>query len=141
MRDTTLSGQTIQFVTASTPQTIGRARIIGRSSACPALFVDSTPSAFYDAQVVSGALEEGLPALALASVTAPLTLNDSLFSTDLDGDGQMDTFHWCTSAEGIHLTLWNGAPASGRREWHRYVYVGYDLDPTCTEAESRPDAR
>jgi hypothetical protein len=140
MRDSTLTGQTIHFVTASTPPIIGRARIVGRSTACAALFADSTGSAFYDAELVSGTLDEGMPALALASVTAPLAVSDTRFSSDLDGDGQTDTFHWCTSAEGIHLTLWNGLPATGRREWHRYVYVGYDLDPTCTEAESRPDA-
>ncbi len=41
----------------------------------------------------------------------------------------------CASSEGLHLTLWDGAPLSGRRVWHRYFYLGYDVEPDCTEAD------
>ena len=41
------------------------------------------------------------------------------------------TFRVCASNEGIHLTAWRGT----RRVWHQYHYVGYNLEPTCTDDE------
>jgi hypothetical protein len=37
----------------------------------------------------------------------------------------------CAAGEGIHLTAWRGS----KRVWHEYFYLGYDLEPDCTEAE------
>lgn len=42
----------------------------------------------------------------------------------------------CASADGIHVTAWNGTA----RVWHGYAYLGQDLDPTCTPAETAEDA-
>jgi hypothetical protein len=138
--DTALAAQRVQFVAAATPQTAGTARVDSLADACRPLLGDDAGRAYYDATVLTGALEEGLPALALARITKPLALGDSGLAMDLDGDGRTDAFHSCTSAEGVHLTMWDGAPPAGRREWHRYVYLGYDLDPTCTEPETKPEA-
>ena len=55
--------------------------------------------------------------------------------TDLDGDGQREFFRSCTSIEGVHITVWSGAPLTGQRRWHAYHYVGYDMVPSCTAAE------
>jgi hypothetical protein len=139
VRDTSLAGQTVQFVAASMPQTVGRAQLSARASSCGALFQDTTDFAYYGATIVNGTLDEGLPAVALARVSRPLTLADSVVALDIDGDGKVDTVRSCTSTEGVHLTVWDGAPATGRREWHRYVYLGYDLEPTCTDPETKPD--
>jgi hypothetical protein len=138
--DSTLAAQPIQFVTASMPQTIGRAQLTAKSVACKTLFSDTSTvaSTYYDAQIVGGTLDEGLPAMAVAVVTAPLTMKDSTVTADLDGDGKADVFRSCTSADGAHLTLWDGVPPNGRREWHRYVYLGYDLEATCSDAETKP---
>lgn len=43
------------------------------------------------------------------------------------------TLRSCTSSEGVHLTAWQGR----RRVWHTYVYLGYDVEPTCESAETR----
>lgn len=37
----------------------------------------------------------------------------------------------CTSHEGLHFTLWAGEPLKSTRLWHRYYYLGYDVEPTC----------
>lgn len=39
----------------------------------------------------------------------------------------------CASGEGIHLTAWRGS----KRVWHEYFYVGFDLEPDCTEPETQ----
>jgi hypothetical protein len=139
LRDTSLAGQTVQFVAASMPQTVGRAQLSARASSCGALFQDTTGFAYYGATIVTGTLDEGLPAIAFARTSPPLTVADSVVALDIDGDGKVDTVRSCTSAEGVHLTVWDGAPPTGRREWHRYVYLGYDLEPTCTDPETKPD--
>jgi len=37
----------------------------------------------------------------------------------------------CTSSEGVHLTLWAGEALRSERLWHKYYYLGYDVEPTC----------
>lgn len=139
LRDTSVAGQTVVFVTASMPQTVGRAQLSAKTPGCATLFQDTTGLTYYGATIVDGTLDEGLPAIALARVAKPLTVADSTVALDIDGDGRVDTVRSCTSSEGVHLTVWDGAPPSGRREWHRYVYLGYDLEPTCTDPETKPD--
>ena len=44
------------------------------------------------------------------------------------------TFRMCSSSEGLHFTTWRG----GRRTWNQYWYLGYDVEPDCTEQEGAP---
>jgi len=41
-------------------------------------------------------------------------------------------FRVCTSNEGMHMTAWSGKPLTGKRVWHAYHYLGYDVEPNCT---------
>ncbi len=41
----------------------------------------------------------------------------------------------CASAEGLHFTAWTGKPLQSRRSWAAYVYLGYDIEPTCDGAD------
>jgi hypothetical protein len=67
--------------------------------------------------------------------TSTFQVINGLVVADLDGDGQREFFRSCTSVEGVHLTVWSGAPLTGQRRWHAYHYVGYDMVPSCTAAE------
>ncbi len=46
--------------------------------------------------------------------------------------GKPLSFRVCTSNEGMHLTAWSGKPLSGKRVWHAYHSLGYDVEPNCT---------
>jgi hypothetical protein len=62
---------------------------------------------------------------------------------DLDGDGIVESFRACLSSEGLHLTVWSGLPLEGERRWHRYHYLGFELDPSaqdCTKADYEVEA-
>lgn len=48
----------------------------------------------------------------------------------IGGDGRI-TARMCASIEGLHLTAWS----DNRRLWHEYFYLGYDVEPDCTEEE------
>jgi len=50
-------------------------------------------------------------------------------------------FLGCTSSEGLHLSAWPSASISGHPFWHGYVYLGYDVEPTCSDAGMREAAR
>ena len=53
-----------------------------------------------------------------------------------EGADQTLTVSSCTSTEGLHLAVWLGRPVKGERLWHQYWYLGYDLEPTCTNEEA-----
>ena len=55
---------------------------------------------------------------------------------DVDGDRHDEFFRSCTSAEGVHFTIWTDAALTGSRRWHQYQPLGYDVSPTCTPAET-----
>jgi len=57
-------------------------------------------------------------------------------AADVDGDGREEFLRACTSREGVHFTVWHNAAMTGARVWHRYHYLGYDVDPTCTPRET-----
>jgi len=52
---------------------------------------------------------------------------------DLDGDGRAELLKACPGSEGIHVTAWQG----NKRVWHSYMYLGIDIQPACSAAETR----
>lgn len=50
------------------------------------------------------------------------------------GEREPYTFRVCASAEGLHFTAWQGR----RRVWHEYYYLGYDVEPNCSDEEVGP---
>lgn len=71
------------------------------------------------------------PAIAVVSPARPVSVRRGVASVDLDGDGRAEFFRACTSSEGNHLTVWSGRPLVGKRVWHSYYYLGYDVVPNC----------
>jgi len=75
--------------------------------------------------------------LAIAVPGAPAAIEDGKVVMELDGKPPRESFRVCPSMEGLHYTIWSGPPLTGTRLWHDYWYLGYDVDPTCTEAEAQ----
>lgn len=107
--------------------------IAGPSGACDALHDDLE-------EVFPVALLSSTPASAPVSIAVlgsavHVEVRDSLAVADLDQDGEPEFFGFCTSTEGVHLTVWTGQVAKGIRRWHQYHQLSYDVEPSCTEAE------
>jgi hypothetical protein len=51
------------------------------------------------------------------------------------GAGQEIVFRSCSSHEGIHFSAWTAGVPKEKRVWRAYYYLGYDVEPTCTDAE------
>jgi hypothetical protein len=82
-------------------------------------------------------LPPGSVLVAVVASGLPLVAGADGVAGDIDGDGVLEYFRQCTSNEGLHFTVWSGAPLRGDRRWHRYFFLGYDVEPSCTEPEYR----
>jgi hypothetical protein len=75
------------------------------------------------------------PSIAVFSPSNPIRIVRRIVSADLNGDGRREYFRQCTSNEGVHLTVWSGKPLRGKRVWHWYYYLGYDVEPSCQKKD------
>ena len=82
--------------------------------------------------------EEGFVGIVVRGATSVAVRHEKVVARFAGGS----TLHFlgCTSSEGLHLSAWPSASISGRPRWHRYVYLGYDVERTCSEAEMRDAA-
>jgi hypothetical protein len=90
---------------------------------------------FYELKEVKGERIESGPAFAVVDVGGTVKRTGEANGLDLEGDGQEETFRVCTSREGLHLTVWSGRPIVDLRKWHRYYYLGYDVESNCTKKD------
>lgn len=91
--------------------------------------------AAYELRVTSGTLTPSAPAIAVVDSAQPLRMSGDAAVADLEGNHQVEYFRACTSSEGVHLSVWTGKPLTGKRRWHEYYYLGYDVEPTCTDQD------
>lgn len=129
------------------PQRVAQARVSRGASECVMsdagrgergyLLTDFTGSADSTAVMIALTHPIGLPAVVGSKALA-----------DIDGDQRVESFHACTSGEGVHLSIWSaptdttlppprdGSPPGDRR-WHRFHNLGQDVENTCTPGETR----
>ncbi len=126
-------GARVLLVSPSAPQRSASATIAGRADSCPG--EDVRPGDSYYQLQTFDTLEVARIYIAILEPGAHARVVGDTILLDLDIDGHEERFRECTSAEGLHLTIWTGPALTGQRRWHTYVYLGYDLQPTCTDAE------
>jgi len=130
------SGQQVRFVTTS-PQQWGIAEIIGKTdTACSTANQNKPGLNHYQLKVLQGSLRKFAPAIGIVGFKGQFLTGEGGITADLAGNGKLDSFRSCTSSEGVHLTVWQGKPLEGVREWHYYYYLGYDVEPTCTDRDT-----
>ncbi len=131
------AGTRIWLVQPDSPQSVATA--VPGSGHCGA-WPDRSETGLVPLRVVGGALDSTRLSVAIVGARTAPAVRDGVAGADLDGDGVVERFRACTSSEGVHLTIWSGRPPAGRLRWHRYFYLGYDVDPSCTPADSREPA-
>jgi len=88
---------------------------------------------FYRMAAPAGALECCIFGYAVRIPRRELRIVAGRAEGDLDHDGVLEHFQGCASLEGLHPTVWSGEPLRGIERWTRYYYLGYNVEPTCTE--------
>lgn len=68
---------------------------------------------------------------ALAGPLPVLDIGAGNVRLDLTGDGTAETLGACLTTEGVALTAVAGEGAEAETIWQDYVYLGYDVEPTC----------
>lgn len=130
-------GITIWLVQPDTPQSVARAAP-GTGACAP--WPDPVEKTLVPLRVVGGALDSMRLSIAVVAPAHEPVVRNGRVEADLDGDGVAERFRACASSEGVHLTIWSGPPLTGRLRWHRYFYLGYDVEPSCTAADYREPA-
>ena len=131
----------VSIVLPHKPQRVANAIIEERVTLSCSRNPDADPNAsFYLLKLVGKPqtvnLSEPLPpAIGIVDSKKPVIARRGIASGDLDGDGTREFFRICTSSEGNHLTIWSGKPLTGKKRWHVYYYLGYDVVPSCKKRD------
>jgi hypothetical protein len=134
-------GTDVSFVLPEKPQRVIRATVAGKAAGDCSRHPGTDPEgSFYLLKLVGSGrainlAEPMIPAIALVRPAGPVSVKRGTASGDLDGDGRPEFFRVCTSTEGDHLTIWTGRPLLGKRRWHSYYYLGFDVVPNCKKKD------
>ena len=112
-------GDRLSLIDTSKPESTIDAEVVAKAgSACPGI-TDHAESG-YQLKINRGQAPDFLPLIAVAGGrVAP-----------------KQKFRSCTSAEGVHLTMWQGKPLHSPRLWHEYYYLGMDVEANCTAKDT-----
>jgi len=133
-------GAAITLIVLSNLQSVVHATIKEKLGQSCSYNPDTNDASFYSLQLDDKAFQMNQrQAAAIAVLTATrVVVRRAKASVDLDNDGRREFFRDCTSNEGIHLTVWTGSPLRGKRRWHFYYYLGYDVVPSCKRKDWEP---
>jgi hypothetical protein len=135
------NGTAVSFILPHKPQRVAGAVIEEKvAQSCSASPGTDPNASFYWLKLVGKHqtvnLSEPLPpAIGIIDAKKSVFVRQGIASGDLDGDGTAEFFRICTSSEGNHLTVWSGKPLQGKKRWHSYYYLGYDVVPTCKKRD------
>lgn len=74
-------------------------------------------------------------AVAIVDYAKPFRREKNLLVADFNGDGRDEHLRSCTSSEGVHLSIRSTKARESKCVWHAYFYLGYDVEPTCTDED------
>jgi hypothetical protein len=131
------NGTLVTLVSPIAPPTFTQATVAGvTQEACPITQnVDTTVSNYN--VTPRGPVQKLVPMIAIVG-TSVVTINqNNIAQADLDQNGQTESFRACSADNGIHLTVWRGAPLQGTLLWHGFYYEANNpgIGPACTPAE------
>lgn len=133
------SGSPVTLVTATLPQAFTQGEVRGTSqSPCP-ISQDVNPAyTSYDLHVTGPSLPNLMPFIAVMGTSAPFSMHNNNVQADLDQNGKTEYFRECSANDGVHLTVWSGAPTTGSVIWHGFYYEPNNVafGPPCTPKET-----
>jgi hypothetical protein len=132
------TGSRLSLVQLSVPQKVKDAKVERPDvEGCHSIDAGDHNLRSYVIQVEGDEPPPNTPTIAVYGFEGAFQSNGGYISGDIDGDGRPEFFRFCTSSEGVHLTVWSKDALKGTRRWHQYYYLGYDVEPNCTPAESK----
>lgn len=129
------AGDAVTLISPQVPSWTAVVTVEREIADCAQLIEATIEGPYYELSVPAGVDDATWVAIAVPG-TPPLEQTAAGFTAELDGGAPRESFAVCTSTEGLHLTIWSGPRITGRRRAHTYVYLGYDVEPTCSDAEA-----
>jgi hypothetical protein len=135
-----VSGSTVTLVEPARPQSVLTASVEQPVASCDQLERGMVSGPYYRLERFSGKPEPGTVWVAFRGALASRSLRSGGVALRLDSRYRNIQVRSCTSQEGVHLTVWAGQPLRSRRLWHQYYYLGFDVTPSCDDADTRGTA-
>jgi len=88
--------------------------------------------AAYDLDALN--LDTGKIYIAIVGSHADLRILHGVVEGKLDSRNSV-SFRACSGMEGLHFSVWTGGALKEKPVWHRYYYLGYDVEPTCKDTD------
>jgi hypothetical protein len=107
---------------------------------CPATKDVMRGARCYSLVVPEGSRLHWGPHIAVVAPAARFVADKGGVAAALDEGVPPTTFRVCAAREGLHFSLWRGAPVKGQRLWHCYYGLRFDLEPDCQPGEA-PEGR
>jgi hypothetical protein len=128
------AGDTVTMVQPDEKQAFLLTRIIRSTSECERLEKADIPGPYYLARP-SRLPESRMPWVVFAGELPRRLLASGTVAVQISTVFPSAQVRACTSSEGLHLTVWAGTPLKSDRLWHEYYYLGYDVEPSCTDRD------
>lgn len=134
-------GTTVTLIQAAPQQSVLVATIGGSVSSCERLERAMIPGPYYFARGATAAAADSVSVwVALRGKLVTRRVGSSALLVQLSVLYPTAQVRSCTSREGLHLTVWAGVPLKTQRVWHKYYYLGYDVEPSCEDGDVRGTA-
>jgi hypothetical protein len=132
------NGSPLILVLLSPPQSTTKAEVVRPAPpSCSGIDTSDADLKSYEIRSTGEAPLPATPSIAVSGFSGRFQSRGQYVTADINKDGQPEFFRFCASSDGLHLTVWSGKPLRGKRRWHQYYYLGYDVEPNCTPAETR----
>jgi len=129
-----VAGSAATLIDPHRPQS-ARVVTIDGVAECPALAGALISGPHYSVRPFGYDRSAGTTWIAIAGKLGTRAISPGVVAVRLSAAQPEAQVRTCTSAEGLHLTLWSGAPLRSRRLWHQYYYLGYDVEPSCEDRD------
>jgi hypothetical protein len=131
-------GTTVTLIQPAPQQSALVATIARSAQSCERLERAMIPGPYYLAQgAAATAVDSGTVWVALSGKLDTRRVGSGAIVVQLSLSYPNARVRSCTSHEGLHLTVWAGAPLKTQRLWHQYYYLGYDVEPSCDDRDVR----
>ena len=132
-----VAGSIVTLIQPSRPQSVRTVTVDGVAE-CPALAEALIAGPYYSIRPFAS---DPTVWIAIAGKPGTREISPGVVAVRLRAAQAEAQVRSCTSNEGLHVTVWAGAPLRSRRLWHQYVYLGYDVEPSCEERDVSDSAR
>jgi hypothetical protein len=135
-------GSPLTLVLLSPPQSTMKAEVVRPAPPnCSSIDTSDADLKSYEIRVTGETPLPATPSIAVSGFSGRFQTRGKDITADINKNGQPEFFRFCASSDGLHLTVWSGKPLRGKRKWHQYYYLGYDVEPNCTPPETRTSER